>query len=73
MIIVISMVQILNLQTYNPICFASGVCFPGWLGHSSYCYQFNAQYRMSFDGATSYCRNQGGELLRYRRYYFNRF
>ena len=44
-----------------------GVCFPGWLGHSSYCYQFNVQYRMSFDGATTYCKNQGAELLRYRR------
>ncbi|XP_060558401.1 macrophage mannose receptor 1-like [Ruditapes philippinarum] len=41
-----------------------GVCLPGWTGHRSNCWQFNAQYKLNYNAAKTFCRQQGATLLK---------
>ncbi|XP_053409086.1 macrophage mannose receptor 1-like [Mercenaria mercenaria] len=44
-----------------------GVCLPGWVGHRGNCWQFNAQYKLNFNAAVNFCKQQGATLLKIAR------
>ena len=47
----------------------TGVCLPGWVGHRGNCWQFNAQYKLNFQAAVNFCKQQGAQLAKIARYF----
>ncbi|XP_045209803.2 macrophage mannose receptor 1-like isoform X2 [Mercenaria mercenaria] len=43
-----------------------GRCASGWLSHGYYCYQIVTWYNPSWQGANSFCKTQGANLIRIR-------
>lgn len=66
--------QLSTLNAWNPsVCTTSrafvcrkpeGVCMPGWVGHRRFCWQFNAQYKLNYNAAVNFCKQEKASLVK---------